>query len=283
MAAGDAQRLLRYWSDGPGLARWAAAGRPYNTLTAELHRAGIPAGSVPALARRIYSEVYGHEPQVTLPRQGADEEETSSALAVALTAGASAATLTSILARAGGVGTAAKRVTDLLNLPELTKPPAAVKLPRGAGARIQVRGTVENVQRRAAYLVKAAKRLAPPLLAGDPDAIDAAKAAEARHYEAHRAATAKRAEAARAAAEKAAAATPSAAGEVMLGWRAKLDERTTADCRAAHGKNFDALHPPSIGLPGAAHVNCRCEAVDAFEGAGRIDDAKLAAAEEGAA
>jgi hypothetical protein len=44
----------------------------------------------------------------------------------------------------------------------------------------------------------------------------------------------------------------------ILGWRALLDKGTTAECRAAHGKNFDVRRPPAIGWPGAVHNKCRC-------------------------
>lgn len=44
-----------------------------------------------------------------------------------------------------------------------------------------------------------------------------------------------------------------------LGWYSKLDSRTTAECRAAHGKNFNALIRPPIGYPGSVHRFCRCK------------------------
>jgi hypothetical protein len=43
-----------------------------------------------------------------------------------------------------------------------------------------------------------------------------------------------------------------------LGWVAKMDRKTTAECRNAHGKNFDARTPPAIGWPGVVHAECRC-------------------------
>lgn len=44
-----------------------------------------------------------------------------------------------------------------------------------------------------------------------------------------------------------------------LGWYARDDERVTPECAAANGKNFDAAHPPAIGLPGIGpHHGCRC-------------------------
>lgn len=44
----------------------------------------------------------------------------------------------------------------------------------------------------------------------------------------------------------------------LLSWRAVLDDTTTAECRAAHGANFDVNDPPDIGYPGLVHINCRC-------------------------
>jgi hypothetical protein len=51
-----------------------------------------------------------------------------------------------------------------------------------------------------------------------------------------------------------------ATGQVtrLVGWHAKLDGRTSPECRAADGANFPANRPPSIGWPGAVHPSCRC-------------------------
>lgn len=43
-----------------------------------------------------------------------------------------------------------------------------------------------------------------------------------------------------------------------LGWHAKMDSRTSPECREANGKNFSASRIPGIGFPGAVHPNCRC-------------------------
>ena len=45
-----------------------------------------------------------------------------------------------------------------------------------------------------------------------------------------------------------------------LGWYAKMDSLTSAECRQANGKNFSASRIPGIGFPGAVHPNCRCRA-----------------------
>jgi len=53
----------------------------------------------------------------------------------------------------------------------------------------------------------------------------------------------------------------------LLGWRAVLDDRTTPECRYAHGRNFKADRMPEIGWPGAVHVHCRCSPGPAIPGA----------------
>lgn len=45
----------------------------------------------------------------------------------------------------------------------------------------------------------------------------------------------------------------------LLGWYAMLDDRTSPECREAHGKNFSANRLPAIGWPGSVHPNCRCK------------------------
>lgn len=43
-----------------------------------------------------------------------------------------------------------------------------------------------------------------------------------------------------------------------LGWYAKMDSITSAECREANGKNFSPTRIPAIGFPGSVHPNCRC-------------------------
>lgn len=45
----------------------------------------------------------------------------------------------------------------------------------------------------------------------------------------------------------------------LLGWYAKLDNRTSPECREANGKNFNASVRPPIGYPGSVHPHCRCK------------------------
>lgn len=44
----------------------------------------------------------------------------------------------------------------------------------------------------------------------------------------------------------------------VLGWNAVHDAHTSAECRAADGKNFLAAVMPAIGWPGSVHPHCRC-------------------------
>jgi hypothetical protein len=58
----------------------------------------------------------------------------------------------------------------------------------------------------------------------------------------------------------------------MLGWYARMDERTSAECRAADHRNFSALQPPVIGFPGSVHPHCRCIPGPPIPGAKLVDD-----------
>lgn len=56
-----------------------------------------------------------------------------------------------------------------------------------------------------------------------------------------------------------------ATGSPVLGWKAKMDARTTPDCAVLHGSNFHVLHPPGGTYPGQRHGgNCRCVSVPAW-------------------
>ncbi|AWY07490.1 capsid morphogenesis protein [Streptomyces phage LazerLemon] len=58
----------------------------------------------------------------------------------------------------------------------------------------------------------------------------------------------------------------------LLGWYAKMDNRTSAECRAADGRNFVALEPPVIGYPGSVHLHCRCVPGPPHPGAKMVND-----------
>lgn len=58
----------------------------------------------------------------------------------------------------------------------------------------------------------------------------------------------------------------------LLGWYAKLDDRTSGECRAADGRNFKAFTPPVIGYPGSVHPHCRCVPGPPHPGGKMVDD-----------
>lgn len=115
-----------------------------------------------------------------------------------------------------------------------------------------------NLQRRAAFVVAAARRIGSDIVAAHSQGRPAATALavslkrERRFYAQHLIATWQR--------SQAGARTDSAAMTygLLLGWHTVRDTRTSADCLAADGKNFYADHMPLIGYPGSVHPHCRC-------------------------
>jgi len=53
----------------------------------------------------------------------------------------------------------------------------------------------------------------------------------------------------------------------LLSWNAVMDDRTSAECRAADRKNYRASVMPAIGWPGSVHPHCRCYAGPPTDGA----------------
>src|SRR5512139_350090 len=96
---------------------------------------------------------------------------------------------------------------------------------------------------RAAYILNAAKRIERGLAKGTPR--DVLIRQERIYFQQHLDAVKKRRSAAVAVDRAAITYGP------KLGWYAKLDSRTTAECRAAHGKNFTVGVRPAIGYPGS--------------------------------
>lgn len=130
-------------------------------------------------------------------------------------------------------------------------------------------GSVQAVY-KSWYGVNAARRMLRATAgAGGVSARDAL-AREARYHAQHVAA-----EAAREGAYRQLRGGAEAWGPI-LSWRAILDERTTPDCRWAHGKNFSATNPPAIGIPGAnlLHAGCRCTVGPPLPGAPDISGAE---------
>lgn len=157
---------------------------------------------------------------------------------------------------------AAEAAALLLNWPPLRKMLTALPSP-GAYAPVQSMHRL-NMVRRAAYLVQAARRLTLAIRysRGDTDPVVRAFKHEARFLQQHLEAHAKRALAANAVAESARESLRDEHSEVeprgLVGWYAKMDERTSKECRKADGRNFDPTRVPAIGFPGAVHPHCRC-------------------------
>lgn len=106
-------------------------------------------------------------------------------------------------------------------------------------------------QFRAAYILAASRRVRDKVAQGVPR--EQALRDERRYFLQHMEAMTNR--------RRAALAVDAAARRygATLGWHATLDARTTPECRAAHGKNFDVGQRPAIGWPGSVHANCRCK------------------------
>lgn len=121
-----------------------------------------------------------------------------------------------------------------------------------------------NAARRAAFLMQVLRRVSN---AGpSPRAMAQRLSREAGYARAHVEASQKREGAAR---------SVEAMWEKYgdeLGWYATMDARTTAECRAANGRNFNVRNMPPIGYPGAVHMFCRCKAGPPFRTSGRVAD-----------
>lgn len=118
-------------------------------------------------------------------------------------------------------------------------------LPLQAPGPVENRVAVHEALYRARYLVNAAQRLKG----------GASFEQERAFAQQHIGAQAARAEAARKVDQAALTHGP------LLGWYAVMDSSTDPICRNANGKNFNALDPPKIGLPGTLHGGmCRCRA-----------------------
>jgi hypothetical protein len=126
----------------------------------------------------------------------------------------------------------------------------------------------QNAQRRAAYLAIAAERLTRAVMTESPLELARALNAERRYLDQHLEASAGRVEAA----QQVEFAIRTVGQGVFLGWKARMDDRTSSECRLANGRNFDASRIPPIGYPGTVHPHCRCRAVAPFATALRVED-----------
>lgn len=194
---------------------------------------------------------------------GSEVEQLTSMLVSA----ASVAAVAGFLSGLAGVGSAAvKALMDSPEWPNLIELPGPTWNGHGGPAMAQ---HLVNLRRRAAYLIMAARRLGTAVLRehGQPGTVAQALRAEGRYLTQHLVATRKRNEAA----GRVADAADQHGRE--LGWHAVRDDRTSPECRAAHGSNFRADRPPKIGYPGAVHDHCRCKPGPAFSTERTVDEA----------
>lgn len=136
--------------------------------------------------------------------------------------------------------------------------------PEAGATAITHRMYEQNMVRRASYLAAASRRMTSAARMG-PEAQARAVAVERRYLEQHLAADAGRMAAARAVGATARQIVKKARRDPvgstwngLLGWYAVMDDDTSAECRKAHGRNFDPTRIPPIGLPGTVHPRCRC-------------------------
>lgn len=199
------------------------------------------------------------------PPQQEDDGLDDTALAIAIAAllaqltvtaayGASLAVLLAALRARFRLSAAAFQALGAVLTMVTEQPPAVTGVVGPASAQT----SRVNAARRAQYVVAASKRVlaaAREARAKGGSMREAALAQigrERRFYALHQQAIWNRA--------VAAGRTDMAAMEhgPLLGWLSVLDDRTSAECRSAHGKNYYASAMPDIGFPGSVHNSCRC-------------------------
>lgn len=197
------------------------------------------------------------------PPDGLDDPALPLAVATALVTAVSAAAATETLKATFtlSAGTLAALTAVLADV--MSAPPALTGI---IGAASEQTSRL-NAARRAQYVLAATRRVLGAVrdarAQGNPvmAAARAQLATERRYYAQHTAAMWNRARAA--GMTDLAAATHGA----LLGWNTTRTATTSAECRAADGKNFYATAMPDIGWPGAVHPNCKCFPGPAHPGA----------------
>lgn len=125
-----------------------------------------------------------------------------------------------------------------------------------------------NIHRRAAYIINAVRRINTAIQADQPGTVRAAWTQELDYLASHLQANHKRNESAIDLARR----WKHAGHPDLMGWQAVDDDRTSAECRAANGRNFDPTQVPAIGYPGSVHTHCRCASVAPFNTDARVED-----------
>lgn len=186
-------------------------------------------------------------------------EEQDGNLAVILTAlislllaGAAAAGFMQLLMRLAGMNLEALRF--LFRPYEELGPIVRVDAFNGDWTEPQVQQFNQNVRRRASYLINAGRRVSRAYESGGIASLRDAYERERTYWRQHRDAGIRRMRAA-----EAVGTAMEHYSEVLLGWHATLDDRTSVDCRMAHGRNFNPSRIPPIGYPGTVHPHCRCK------------------------
>jgi hypothetical protein len=176
----------------------------------------------------------------------------------------------------GFAGVAPDAVRLLFTIPQIK---GLVRLAPRPGAHAAVQATHRlNLMRRAGYLVSAVRRLTGAAGRG-PEQLSRALVVERRWLRQHLDAMAQREVVADGVASVArqqarAAKRDGSTWNGLLGWYAVNDANTSAECRAANGRNFDPTRVPPIGFPGAVHGNCRCKPGPPFNTEWRVESVR---------
>jgi SPP1 gp7 family putative phage head morphogenesis protein len=187
-------------------------------------------------------------------------------LTTLLVSAASAAAVVGFLANLPGIGfEAANHLSAMSQVDAMLQ----LKVPHGVAHPAVMQQHLSNLRRRAAYLIMAGRRLGTAVVRerNQPGTLEKALRAEATYVRQHLQAVAHRNDAVK----KTVAATYRYGDE--LGWWAVRDDRTSPECKAAHGSNFQADQPPKIGYPGTVHNRCRCKPGPPHHGGRTVDEA----------
>jgi hypothetical protein len=190
------------------------------------------------------------------------------ALVALLIAGAAFAAFLSLLLRLPGMHVEALRYLlrpyeELGSITLVTERPPPNT---GGWSEPQVQQFNQNLRRRSAYIVAAGRRASRAYDEGGIVALREVYEKERLFFRQHVAAQQRRMRAA-----EAVGSAMEHYSEVLLGWVATLDDRTSGECRQAHGRNFDPSRIPAIGYPGSVHPHCRCRPGPPFATRKRVE------------
>lgn len=187
-------------------------------------------------------------------------------LTTLLVSAASAAAVVGFLSGLVGIGPEAARQLAAMSQVDAV---LQLKVPHEVAHPAIMQQHLSNLRRRAAYLIMAGRRLGTAVAQerSQPGTLENALRREATYVRQHLQAVAHRNEAVK----KTVAAAYRYGDE--LGWYAVRDDRTSPECRTAHGSNFRADQPPKIGYPGTVHNRCRCKPGPAHRGGRTVDEA----------